>query len=148
VKRSGPPERRTRLSSDPEQQRAWEQRSRKRLPRKSAKRRAADDATAELRALVAASPCLLRSPTTIVLRLPSGDRPLDVGACAGPGTPHHLQKAGAGGPTDLSNLVPLCAYHNGWVEDYPPLAQLIGLVVKPGIDEGEALLRRIAAGIG
>lgn len=133
----------TELRADPAKQRAWEQRSRRRLPRRSAKRIAADEATAELRAAVAARPCLLRSGAQL-----DGVDLLIVGVrCAGPGTPHHLHKAGAGGPTTAANLVPLCAAHNGWVEDDPPLARRLGLVVRPGIDHGEALLRRIAAGL-
>jgi hypothetical protein len=144
VKRSGPPERRARLTADPAVQRAWEQRSRRRLPRRSAKRRAADDATAELRARVAAAPCLLRSGAQL-----DGCDLLIVGpGCSGPGTPHHLHNAAALPPPTAANLVPLCAAHNGWVEDDPPLARRLGLVVRPGIDHGEALLRRIAAGIG
>jgi hypothetical protein len=42
VKRSGPPERKTRLRSDPEKTREWRDRSRKALPAKSAKRTAED----------------------------------------------------------------------------------------------------------
>lgn len=127
MKRSGPPRRNL------ETARAWEQRSRKRIPRRSAARQQADAQTAELRASVAARRCLL------------GDARF--GPCTGPGTPHHLEKASAGGATSLENLVPLCARHNGWVEDEPSAARSLGLVVRPGIDHAEALRRRIAAGL-
>lgn len=143
MKRSGPPQRHKRLRADPEQTRAWQSRTRRRLPRKSAKRQIADAATAQLRARVAARPCLLARGALL-----DGVGLLLVGGrCAGPGTPHHLEKAGQGGATDEANLVPLCAFHNGWVEDDPPLARRLGLVVRPGIDHAEAFRRRVAAGL-
>lgn len=48
--------------------------------------------------------------------------------CAGPLTPHHLKKASAGGSYTADNLVSLCAYANGWVEDEPREARALGLV--------------------
>lgn len=124
-------ERREPLRSDPAKVRAWQQRTRRRLSAKSDRRRQLDAQTADLRAGVARLPCLLRHHSP----------------CAGPGTPHHLAKSSAGGPTTPDNLVPLCAFHNGWVEDHPAEARDLGLVVRAGIDHAEALRRRIAAGI-
>lgn len=134
MKRSGPPEHRTGLSSDPTKFRAWQQRSRRRLPARSAKRVEDDHATAWVRQAVAARPCLLRATP-------------ETGPCSGAGTPHHLEKAWRGRNTTPENLVPLCAAHNRWVEDEPKLAKAIGLVVAPGIDPAEARRRRIAAGL-
>lgn len=48
--------------------------------------------------------------------------------CFGPLTPHHLKKASSGGRYVADNLVTLCEYHNGMVEDWPLLAQRLGLV--------------------
>lgn len=127
--------RRVELRANPATTAAWQRRSRRRLPRKSATRAVEDERTAALRDAVAARPCLLRGL-------------LIGGVCAGPGTPHHLHKAGAGGPTTAANLVPLCAHHNTWCEDEPLAAQALGLVVRPGIDHAEAARRRMAAGIG
>lgn len=101
---------------------------------KSTRRRKADSATAELRALVASRLCILRN-------LPAA------GDCAGPGTPHHLLKASAGGRTDGENLVTLCAHHNRWVETEPELARRLGLVVRPGLDHAEAERRRRINGL-
>lgn len=52
--------------------------------------------------------------------------------CRGGLTPHHLQKASQGGPYTVENIVALCAFHNGWVEDYPLTAHVLGLVVRQG----------------
>lgn len=57
------------------------------------------------------------------------------GECAGPDTPHHLKKASAGGSYTLTNLVTLCARHNGMVEDKPDEAEARGLVIHPWQDE-------------
>lgn len=53
-------------------------------------------------------------------------------ACAGPLTVHHLLKASQGGPYHPENLVVLCAFHNGWVEDNPKHAYEFGLVIRRG----------------
>jgi hypothetical protein len=47
--------------------------------------------------------------------------------CWGPLTPHHLRKAGQGGPYSLENLVTLCAGHNSWVETTRSFARDVGL---------------------
>ena len=52
--------------------------------------------------------------------------------CFGSMTVHHLQKASAGGTYEPANLIMLCAYHNGWVEDHPRLAWEMGLVCRSG----------------
>lgn len=52
------------------------------------------------------------------------------GPCFGPLTPHHLRKASAVGPYDDDNLVTLCAFHNGLVEDHPAEATARGLVIR------------------
>ncbi len=57
-------------------------------------------------------------------------------------TPHHLWKGGQGGLYVPANLVTLCAFHNGWVEDHPPEAQAWGLVVRNG-DTIPAVWRRM-----
>ena len=52
------------------------------------------------------------------------------GPCWGGLTPHHRLKASQGGEFTEENLVTLCAFHNGMVEDAPNLAYASGLVVK------------------
>jgi hypothetical protein len=67
-----------------------------------------------------------------------------LGRCFGPSTPHHLRKSGQGGRYTPANLVVLCAYHNGWVEDEPDRAHQLGLVLRNGDDPDEAARRRRA----
>ena len=62
--------------------------------------------------------------------------------CTGRLTPHHLRKASAGGAYIVENLVTLCAGHNGWVEDNPDEATMLGLVVREGDPGWESLGRR------
>jgi hypothetical protein len=62
-------------------------------------------------------------------------------------TPHHLQKQSAGGAWSLENVVCLCAAGNGAVEDDPPWARIVGLVVRWDIDHSEAFQRRKDAGL-
>ncbi len=50
--------------------------------------------------------------------------------CFGDLTVHHLRKASQGGTYTPENLITLCAYHNGWVEDHPIAAHERGMVVK------------------
>lgn len=51
-----------------------------------------------------------------------------VGNCQGRDTVHHILKEGQGGPFTMENLVCLCWFHNGWVEDNPNEAEARGLV--------------------
>lgn len=51
-----------------------------------------------------------------------------LGPCWGRITPHHLRKASQLGPYTAENLVTLCVFHNGAVEDHPRAAYLLGLV--------------------
>lgn len=80
---------------------------------------------------------------------------VDGHACTGaPMTPHHLHKAGRGGPYTVDNLVTLCAGGNTWVEDHPADAARLGLVVGwcraegIDIDPAEAARRRRANRLG
>lgn len=66
------------------------------------------------------------------------------GRCVGVWTPHHLLKASAGGAYVLENLVTLCAGHNTWVEDNPPRAKELGLVVVRGLIPPDEAARRRA----
>jgi len=70
-----------------------------------------------------------RDRWTCVLERTSRQRD-DVPPCHGPLTPHHLRKASAGGAYSEENLVTLCRFHNGWVEDEPKLATELGLVIR------------------
>lgn len=67
--------------------------------------------------------------------------------CEGGLTPHHLRKASQGGPYAVSNLVTLCAYANGLVEDEPDWTHRLGLVVRNGESLEEAWDRMHAAGL-
>lgn len=79
----------------------------------------------------------------------------DIGLPPGSGTPllggvrgcrgvieglHERRKRSASGSLDNpQNLVPACNACNGWVEDQPIIARLIGLVVRAGDPEWEEL---------
>jgi hypothetical protein len=45
---------------------------------------------------------------------------------------HELKKASAwrAGRMDPDNVVPMCNFHNGWIEDHPIEAKQIGLVIR------------------
>jgi hypothetical protein len=47
----------------------------------------------------------------------------------------------------MSNLVALCAYGNGWVEDNPEKARWWGLSIAKGVTATEAARRRAALSI-
>lgn len=65
-----------------------------------------------------------------------------VGFCSGPLTPHHVQKASDLGEYTVENLVTLCAFHNGLMEDQPRLAYDLGMVVRSWEDGADAAVRR------
>jgi hypothetical protein len=67
------------------------------------------------------------------------------GDCSGQDTPHHLCKAWKGWDWTLDNLVALCAGHNGWVEDHPDDAFLLGLVIREGTTPAGAWLAMLMA---
>jgi hypothetical protein len=69
------------------------------------------------------------------------------GQCLGRLTPHHLRKQGQGGPWTLTNIVALCARHNGWVENHPDLAHDMGLVIRTGETYADAWAAMRRAGI-
>lgn len=116
MKRSGFLKRRTPLRSRTRLAR------RKTLLPRSAKARALRDAADPVVAAVfdRDGGCVLRS------------RPDEAGECFGGPTPHHLLKASQGGGWTVDNLVTLCRFHNGWVEDRPEHAWQLGLVVRRG----------------
>lgn len=64
------------------------------------------------------------------------------GDCYGRPTPHHLRKAGAGGADSIENLVELCEFHNGWVEDHPDEPDAKALTVRDGHPDWQRLGRR------
>jgi hypothetical protein len=112
MKRSGMPR------PDAEKLRLWRARS-KRINPISAKRAAGtSDRAAEREAAFDRDGWLCRLASTYA----------QSGPCFGVLTPHHLVKASQGGPYQRENLVALCAYHNGWVEDHPTQARALGLV--------------------
>jgi hypothetical protein len=84
--------------------------------------------------------CLLRRQP---LRLGS------MASCFGRPTFHHLWKAGQGGAYTEDNGVCLCVMHNDAVEDDPPTARMLGLVVsrRYGINQVEAAARRQLHGL-
>lgn len=56
---------------------------------------------------------------------------------------HELRKRSAGGSlVNPDNLIPSCNRCNGWVEDNPEDAYVLGFVVREGDDDWEALGRR------
>jgi hypothetical protein len=51
--------------------------------------------------------------------------------CFGPLNGHELRKAGQGGSrTDEDNILLLCDFHNGWIEDSPISAWWEGFVIR------------------
>lgn len=73
---------------------------------------------------------------------------LGTGPCFGTRmTPHHLRKAGQGGPYSIENLVTLCANHNDWVEDFRPAAWTWGLVIGHGETPEWAWRRMVMFGL-
>lgn len=49
-------------------------------------------------------------------------------SCFGPVFGHEILKRSRGGSiTDMNNVVLLCQYHNGWVEDNPYASEQMGL---------------------
>lgn len=117
----------SRINSDPAKVREWLNRSRRNLPRRSKKKREADKSKPEIRdAVFARDHYLCQMPLSDEARVGGGDR------CFGPLTPHHIRKESQGGTYTFDNLVTLCAFHNGWVEDHPNLAHRLGLVRRAG----------------
>ena len=69
----------------------------------------------------------------VLKRLLDGDtRYAIMGQCLGDINGHELLKSSQGGSrTDMENVVPLCNFHNCWVEDHPLAADELGLVIHP-----------------
>lgn len=128
--------RKKQLRADPDKVRAWQQRTRKRLPAQSKKRAATVDDRRAVREIVYARDnwtCRLagRVGDLIVPINPRGEQigcEVALPPCGGPLTPHHLQKASDLGPYTVDNLMTLCARHNSWVEDVPWAALALNLV--------------------
>lgn len=126
---------RTALRRNPEQTRLWQRRTRRPLPSRSRRRVASTANMARVRAEVfnRDGGCLLE-----------GEGP----PCYGGLTYHHRRKAGAGGAYTVDNGVTLCARHNLWIEDEPPLFvdngkyAYLSLVVRQGDQEWELLGER------
>ena len=128
MKRSGPPVRRTPLRTDLTKQRAWERRSRKPLPSRSAKRRAESKARTAIRAWV------LRRDGACVAG-PTGRRLLPEVACASPWPDrpalevHEVVPRGRGGDyLSADNCVALCQAHHDHVTANPARATEVGLL--------------------
>lgn len=112
---------RSRIRTDPEKVRAWQERSRKALPRESRKRREAVKSHRAIReAVFARDRYLCRMPIAVG------------GPCVGPLTPHHVRKASQGGGYTVENLIALCRFHNDWCEDEPDIAHRLGFVKRAG----------------
>jgi hypothetical protein len=126
VKRGGPLERRTRLARGAPLARGASTLARSALDRRTRL------AARSVRKLAAAGE-EARVRSAVFVR--DGHRcqfPPVTGAppCFGPLTFHHLRKASAGGAYSEANGLTLCAFHNGWVEDNPTDAFLLGLVLR------------------
>ena len=58
--------------------------------------------------------------------------PVSMLSCFGDVNGHELLKTSQGGSrVDMKNVVPLCNYHNGLIEDEPVMARQLGLVRRP-----------------
>lgn len=100
---------------DPAKAAAWRRRSRRVKPMSDQRR---DDLPRrrEVREAV-----FERDRCCVLLTLVAGH------CCLGPLTPHHVRKAGQGGPYAEANLVAVCAFGNSWLETQRPLARSLGL---------------------
>lgn len=123
---------RSRLASDPQKAREWEQRSRGSLHARSRSKEAERRQEAQVRQMVFARDggCVLRSDPEH--------------RCLGVMTPHHRRKASAGGAYSMANLVTCCAGLNGDIEDRPAYyrERFPHLVVREGDETFESLGRR------
>lgn len=124
---------RSRLTSDPQKAREWQQRSRGSLGARSRQKLTQRRTEAQVRELVFA-----RDLYRCVLRDDPGHR------CHGPLTPHHRRKASAGGAYSMENLVSCCQFLNGDIEDRPAYyrERFPFLVVRESDAEFESLGRR------
>lgn len=124
---------RSRLTSDPEKSREWQERSRGSLRARGRVGEAQRATEAEIRLRV-----FQRDRCCILRALDRTHR------CVGPLTPHHRRKAGAGGAYSMANLVTLCAGGNVDVEDRPAFYRehFPQLVVRESDPEWESLGRR------
>ena len=124
---------RSRLTSDPQKAREWEQKSRGSLGARSAKKAAERQAEADIRLRV-----FQRDRRCVLSVLDDTHR------CLGPLTPHHRRKASSGGAYSLLNLISICARGNGDIEDRPAYyrERFPHLVVREGDAEWESLGRR------
>lgn len=131
---------RGRLKIDPDKVRAWQQRSRSNLPKKSDRKRASAAAEKVEREAVFARDggCQMRPDDDRGRRFVWSEwlAGYNTGPCFGVLTAHHLLKASGGGKYERSNLVTLCAFHNGWVEDHPAEATRLGFVIRRLADDG------------
>lgn len=123
---------RSRLTSDPQKAREWEQRSRGSLGGRSRSKEAERRTEAHVREQVFAR------DRGCVLRMVEGM------SCFGHMTPHHRRKASSGGAYSMANLITLCVSHNGQVEDEPALyrERFPYLIVRECDEEWESLGRR------
>lgn len=123
---------RTRLTSDPQKAREWEQRSRGSLGGRSRQKEAERRTEAHIREQVFARDrgCVLR------------DDPEH--RCFGPMTPHHRRKASSGGAYSMANLITICSTGNSDIEDRPAYYRERHpfLVVRESDPEFESLGRR------
>lgn len=67
-----------------------------------------------------------------------------VPACWGVLEAHHLGKQSQQGEDTLDNEVTLCTGHNGWVEDHPTEARLLGLVERVPLRKVANVFPRVA----
>lgn len=121
VKRSGPPERRARLTTDPAKVAAWQRRSRKPIRPKPL------DSDERARRERVREQVYARDGWRCRLADVAG-----AGPCFGELTPHHRRKSGQGGGYTVENLAALCAGHNDRIEqdaDLAALARSLGLVL-------------------
>lgn len=100
--------------SSPEKIRAWQQRTRKRIPPISPKRRRAEAILHETVATIGRE-CIA----------PAKGAP---GLCFGEIHGHHILTRKRGGSHDADNLAPLCAAHHRWVHTHDEEATKLGLL--------------------
>ena len=112
-------ERRTPLRANPETTRAWQNRSRRALPKSGRRGKLHRAAMDELRPAVFAATsyrCVAQS--------------VPVEGCSGRAEhAHHVHPRGRGGSDSFDNLIAVCSAHHQWIQDHPAEATERGWLI-------------------
>lgn len=131
---------RSRLKTDPTKVLAWQDRSRRRLPRTAARVDLALARSARVKRTTDAIPAKVRGE--VVAR--ALHRCEILGCDQGVDHLHHRLMRSQGGPHTATNLVALCWPHHSDLHDHPERSYALGLLVRRHSAEGRALLAEVS----